>query len=64
MAEDDQRSALKPEAVSFDAAAYAQAYRLASRLGMAHLSAVEYAKRYAYVGPDHRHVARGPAARQ
>lgn len=64
MAEDDQRSAPNPEAVSFDADAYAQAYRRASRLGMAHLSAVGYAKRHAYVGPDQRHVARGPAARQ
>ena len=63
MAGDQHRSTTDPgpdpEAPSFQADAYALAYRHASRLGMAHLSAVEYARRYAYGEPDPRHVAGG-----
>ncbi|MEE8421433.1 MAG: hypothetical protein V3S31_01505 [Dehalococcoidia bacterium] len=63
MTGDDQRSAPDvgpdPGAASFNAGAYALAYRHASRLGMAHLSAVQYARRHAYGEPDRRHVAGG-----
>lgn len=47
------------EEQSFNADAYALAYRHASRLGMAHLSAVRYARRNACGEPDRRHVAGG-----
>lgn len=63
MAGDDQRDAPDPtpdsEEQSFNADAYALAYRHASRLGMAHLSAVRYARRNACGEPDRRHVAGG-----
>ncbi len=63
MTDDERRSASDPGpdagAPSFNAGAYAQAYRDASRLGMAHLSAVQYAKRYAYGDRARRHVAGG-----
>ncbi len=63
MTDDGQRSASDPVhdpgAPSFDAGAYALAYRHANRLGMAHLSAVQYAKRYAYGDRERRHVAGG-----
>ncbi len=63
MTDDERRNASDPGpdrgAASFDAGAYAQAYRNASRLGMAHLSAVRYAKRHAYGDRERRHVTGG-----
>ncbi len=63
MTDDERRNASDPVpdpgAPRFDAGAYAQAYRDASRLGMAHLSAVRYAKRHAYGDRERRQVAGG-----